>query len=305
MRAVSYTLFGYNRERYANCFDFESYLRSMHICIRLNRILFPGWDIVVNMDEATHNSPYRPIFDWHEKHGFIRVKLFPNGEPLCRAMLRRLQTVFEYEHPQWRYSHVICRDLDSIPTLRERLMVEEWIDEDKALHCITDSVSHTIPILGGMCGFRPGYVNDIMKITQHPQDAWNNLMAMATDINYNVKGSDQDFLNRVMYPKLCTSATEHFLLGRPHDLVEGNGRHYHPPIIESSFIENNFPVGITYASLDETNRLAGHIGAAGFYESPTMRFLYWDDPFKEEYAEMESMEQFKQIFYWHHREDLR
>jgi hypothetical protein len=251
--------------------------------------------MIVNIDKATYNSPYWPIFDWHEKRGFIRFDIQEDNQPLCLSMLWRLKTVFSYIHPSWEFSHVICRDLDSIPTYREAQMVKSWIDEDKAISCITDSVSHTIPVMGGLCGFRPGYVNDIMQITKHPQDAWASLIAMAPGINYNIKGSDQDFLNRVMYPKLCNSASEFFIKGRPHDLVEGNGRHYTVP---------NMDLGINPA-FEETNRLAGHAGAAGFYEAPTMRFLFWDDPFKAEYEELESMEQFKQIFYWFHREDLR
>lgn len=295
-RALSYSLFGYNRERYANCFDFASYLRGLHICIRFNRILFPNWDIVINIDEATYNSPYRPIFDWHQNKGFIKIKLFPNGEPLCKAMLRRFQTVFSYTHPDWDYSHVVCRDLDSIPTYREAQMVQQWIEEDKAMHCITDSVSHTIPMMGGMIGFRPGYVKDVMKIAATPETTWDVLLSLASDINYNNKGSDQDFLGRVIYPRLCTNATEHFIKGRPHDLVEGNGRHYSVPNIDVLNVDRKY---------EATNLLAGHVGAAGFYEAPTMKFLYYDDPYKKDYEELESMQEFDKIFYWYYREDLR
>jgi len=300
MKAISYSLFGYNRERAHNCFDFNSYLRGMHIVLRFNRILFPDWQMVVNIDKATYNSPYWPIFQWHEKKGFIRFDIQEDNQPLCKAMLWRLKTVFDYTHPNWKYTHVICRDLDSIPTFREARMVQQWVDEDKALCAITDSVSHTIPVMGGLCGFRPGYVNDIMKISGNPSDVWDKLLSMAPDINYNVKGSDQDFLNRVMYPKLCTNASEFFIKGRPHDLVEGNGRHYSVP---NTIIKAELPLSLE--QLEETDRLCGHAGSAGFYESPTMKFLYWDDPFKADYEELESMPEFAQIFYWKTREDLR
>lgn len=286
--AVSYSLFGFDRGRQHNCFDHLSYVRGLHICIRLNRLLYPDWDIVLNIDSASYNSPYKPIFDWHEGQGWLKINLCPDGEKLCKAMLWRLKAVFAYEHPEWTYTHVICRDLDSIPTYREVQMVRQWIEEDKAMHCITDSVSHTIPMMGGMVGFRPGYVNDLMKITNKPDQAWDRLLAMAPDINYSVKGSDQDFMNRVMYPKLCTNATEHFIKGRPHDLIEGNGRHYSVP---------DKAIGINPA-FQETDRLAGHVGAAGFYEAPTMKFLRDEDPFVEQYAELETMPEFKSIFYW-------
>lgn len=305
MKCIAYSLFGYDRGRASNCFDFNSYLRGMHICLRFNRILFPGWRMIVNIDRATYDSPYRSIFEWHEKKGFIRFDIQEDNTPLCKAMLWRLKTAFCYTHPEWEFSHVICRDLDSIPTLREAQMVQEWIDEDKAIHCITDSVSHTIPMMGGMIGLRPGYVNDIMKITDNPPDAWSNLLAMGSGIDYQYKGSDQDFLNRVMYPKLCQSATEHFIKGRPHDLIEGNGRHYRVPDNIPKWIKESLHGYMLCDQLDETNRLAGHVGAAGFYEAPTMKFLYYDDPYKHEYEELENMPEFAQIFYWSTREDLR
>lgn len=300
MKAISYALFGYDRNRFANSFDFSSYLRGLHINVRFNRILYPNWINVVNIDEATYNSPYRPIFDWLQSKGFIRISLFPNNEPLCKAMLRRMQTVFDYSHPNWTYSHVICRDLDSIATYREAQMVTEWIKEDKAIHCITDSVSHTIPMMGGMVGFRPGYVNDLLKITNRPELAWDRLVAMAPDIDYHRKGSDQDFLNRIVHPKCSHNATEHYILGMRHDVLEENGRHY-------SVDPNIKPDGVSDAMRDklEEKKLAGHVGAAGFYESPTMYFLYHHDPYKKDYEELELMPGFEKIFYWAYREDLK
>lgn len=296
MKAISYSLFGYDRDRYDNCFDHASYVRSMHLCIRLNRILFPNWKIVLNIDEASYNSPYKAIYDWHQNKGFIQISLFPNGEPLCKAMLRRVETIFSYTHPDWDYTHIICRDLDSIPTYREAQMVQEWVDEDKAMHCITDSVSHTIPMLGGLIGFRPGYIKDLLQLNTTPELSFDKLLSLAPDIDYRRKGSDQDFLNRVMYPKLCTNSTEHFIKGRPHDLIEGNGRHYSVPDIELDHVDEKYKA---------TNLLAGHAGAAGFYEAPTMKFLYYDDPYKKDYEELETMKGFERIFYWVTREDLR
>jgi hypothetical protein len=297
MKAISYSLFGYDRERHRDCFDFRSYLIGLHLCIRFNRILFPGWQTVLNLDEATYNSPYKPIFDYHAAKGWLTLSLFPNNEPLCRAMLRRISTVFDYDHPEWRYTHVICRDLDSIATYREAQMVAEWVEEDKALHCITDSISHTIPMMGGLVGFRPGYVNDILKLDTNPESAWDKLMSLAPDIDYRRKGSDQDFMNRILYPKLCEHATEHFILGRPHNLPEVNGRHY-------SVDENLEPFGVS-RKYDAGRTCAYHAGAAGYYQPATEKWLYHNDPYKKDYEELENMKEFDQIFYWNTREDLR
>jgi hypothetical protein len=296
MRAISYSLFGYEREKHKDCFDFQSYLRSMHVCIRFNRILYNGWDNVINMDHATYNSQYKKIFDWHQQKGFIKIKLWDSGTELCKAMLWRVATVFDYDHPNWRYSHVICRDLDSISTYREAQMVQQWIQEDKAMHCITDSVSHVIPMMGGLVGFRPGYLNDLLKLNINPEGAWEKLLSLAPGMDYNRKGSDQDFLNQVMYPKLCQHATEHFIKGMPHNLVEGNGRHYS--------VDESIDIGVPEL-FKATNLFAGHAGAAGFYEIPTLRFLNRYDPYEKDYVELETMPEYAQIFYWRTREDLK
>jgi hypothetical protein len=295
MKAISSSLFGYNKARAENCFDFDSYLRGFHLCIRFNRILYPDWITVLNLDESTYNSPYKPIFDWHAEKGFARISI-REPAPLCKAMLWRLATVFDYDHPEWRYTHVICRDLDSISTFREAQMVQEWVNEDKAMHCITDSISHTIPMMGGLVGFRPGYVNDIVKASEDPGSVWSSLLSQTPDIDYRIKGSDQSFLNRILYPKLCEHATEHFIKGMPHNRAEQNGRHYS--------VDQDLDIGVD-SKFKETNLLAGHSGAAGYYQPATEKFLYHNDPYKQEYDELERLEEFKQVFYWYRREDLR
>jgi hypothetical protein len=175
-------------------------------------------------------------------------------------------------------------------------MVQEWINEDKAVHCITDSISHTIPMMGGLVGFRPGYLNDILKLNINPEAAWDKLLQYAPDLDFKRKGSDQDFLNRVIYPLVGNSVTEHFIKGMRENIAEANGRHYK--------VDESIDIGVD-PKFKETNLLAGHAGAAGFYETPTMKFLYWDDPFKKDYEELETMKGFEQIFYWNTREDLR
>ena len=284
MRAISYSLFGYDKPTPKNSFDFACYMRGLHINVRFNRLLYIGWQTVINVDDQTYNSKYKKIFQFHEDRGYIKVNICPNNEPLCKAMLWRMKPVFEYEHPDWKYTHVICRDLDSIATFREVQMVQEWIHEDKAAHCITDSVSHNIPMMGGMIGFRPGYTNERLSV-----GTWDKFMEYDKSMDFSVKGSDQTFLNRAVYPKCADSVTEHYIKGMIHNLPEGNGRHYR--------VNGDLPIGV-----DErfkcTNLFCGHVGSAGYYEAPTMNFLHYEDPHAGDYAEIERRKEFQNIFYW-------
>jgi len=282
MKAISYSLFGYDREKHPSCFDFDCYARGLFANIRFNRILYPNWDNVLNIDEASYDSKYRKLYDWLQGHGYIKVNIFQNGEPLCKAMLRRLQPVFAYTHPEWVYTHVLCRDTDSISTYREAQAVQQWIQENKSIHCITDSISHNIPMMGGMIGIAPAGFTSLMN-----SRSWTELLSLTTSIDFNQKGADQDFLNKYIYPKCADSSTEHFVLGMKQNIREGNGRHYSIADIEVQGVDPVFKM---------TNDCAGHIGAAGFYETPTVKFLRHYDPYEAEYLEIEK--QFPKLFYW-------
>lgn len=281
MNAVSYALFGYGKKEPKDCFEFNTYMRGIMCNVRFNRVLLPGWINVINVDNSTYNSPYKPIFDWLVRNGLATLLFFQDDEPLCLAMLTRMKTVFAYKHPGWIYEHVLCRDADSICTYREAQAVQQWIDEDKAAHCITDSISHTIPMMGGMIGFVPAYLSARLGV-----NSWEEMIELGHHIDYKRKGADQDFLNRFIYPKVAESVTEHFVLGMPHNLKEGNGRHYSIPDIKIK-VDEKFKV---------TNDCAGHVGASGYYEPPTLKFLNHIDPHRDEYEPIEK--QFPRLFFW-------
>ena len=275
--AIVYSLFGYDRERAENCFDFNSYLRGLMINIRMNKLLFPDWDIVLETDIAT-NTAFAPLFESLP----IIVEVNPDGTPLTKAMLWRLKPIFHYEHPNWKYTHIICRDLDSPPTYREAQAVKHWINKDTAAHAITDSVSHNLPLLGGMIGFKCG---DFIGMTQKRD--WDSLFS-GVDIDFSRKGADQDYLNKYLYPTFATfdrsSITQHYPLGMANTFLPG--------------YNNNIPdleLGLSY-DLKESNNVCGHIGSAGYYEAAMFKFLrkYWHD---FDYL-LEVEKNYPNIFYW-------
>lgn len=280
MKAISYAIFGYERKTALNCFEHNTYVRGFMVNVRFNRVLYPHWQTVLNIDAQSY-SPHRKLYDWLQNKGFITINIFPDDEPLCRAMLARMRTVFSYTHPEWTYTHVLCRDVDSICTYREAQAVAQWIDEGKTAHCITDSISHNIPMMGGMIGFRPAELSSLVGV-----NSWDEMMALSSGIDFKRKGSDQDFLNKYIYPKVAESVTEHFVLGMRHNLPEVDGRHYSIP-------DYAIPVDPMYKV---TNDCAGHVGASGYYEPPTLKFLNHIDPYRDEYQQIES--QFPKLFFW-------
>lgn len=254
MKAVSYALFGADKDRQENCFTFETYLRGLTVNIRLNKLIYPDWVNVINIDKPTYEA-YKNLFDSLPKYCHVYVN---EPESLCKAMLWRLKPVFLHK----QYSHVICRDTDSPTTYREAQCVAQWIEHGKAMHAITDSISHTIPLMGGMIGFVVQYNWRLGA------NNWEELVSQG-GYDFSVKGSDQTFLNRFIYPKVAgaeDSITQHYMLGMRNTFL--SDFHREVPNIDLGLI----------AGVEESNDICGHIGAAGAYSGPLVRFLskYYD-----------------------------
>jgi len=273
MKLITYSLFGFKKERNENCFDFNSYLRGLLINLRLQRLIYPSWTIRLYTDESTYNA-YANLFN----NLTIQVKIMPNDTPLCKAMLWRIIPAFEKD-----VEVLICRDLDSPLTYREAQCVQYWLHrEQKVMHAITDSKSHNIPLMGGMIGIKPNYFADRLG-----RNSWDDLINSMS--GYDIKGADQDLLNRMVYPKFATQGSEsivqHYLLGMGNTFL--SEWHNSVPDLELPNVD---------VCMKESNDSCGHIGASGWYETALFRFL---NKYKERFEDIKKTENnYKSIFYW-------
>ena len=273
MKAISYALFGYNAERHKDCFDFNSYLRGLAINIRMARLIYPDWKIVLHVDNNTNEG----IKDLLQRLP-IEVVVCEDA-PLTKAMLWRLKPLFDT-----KYTHVICRDLDSPITYREAQAVQCWLENGtKTAHAITDSISHTIPLMGGMIGFMSEHFRTRMNVKK-----WDSLF-VGTSYDWSIKGVDQSYLNDKVYPKVAgydtDSIMQHYVLGMPNTFLSSCFNYI--PDIELP----NVPI-----EMKESNDVCGHIGSAGYYETSMFKFLrkYWNE--FDDLLQIES--DYKSIFYW-------
>ncbi len=289
MKAISYSLFGYDRSKPENCFDFNSYLRGLMLCLRFNKLIYPDWTNILQVDTATY-SAFQALFDRLEDKGWIDIGKNANGAQLCEAMLWRLKPIYDTN-----IDHLLCRDLDSLSTYRERQAVQYWVDQKtKAMHAITDSVSHDLPLLGGMIGFMP------KEFTS--RTGLNTFASLISEckMDYSTKGSDQAFLNKVIYPRFGNkghdSITQHYFNGYANTFLSD----FHtctcpPPSGHRDDCPNNYKIDLS-DELKESNSVCGHIGASGWYETATFRFIkkYWN-----QFDELVSIEKdYPKIFYW-------
>jgi hypothetical protein len=287
-KCISYSLFGYNKERHESCFDFNSYLRGLAICLRMNRLIYPDWEIVLNTDQKTYDA-FKDLFDKYP----ITIRINEEA-PLCYAMLWRMKPIFELENGKWKYTHVLCRDLDSPATYREAQAVKYWMNKDKAVHAITDSVSHDVALMGGMIGVIPKY------FTMFVGNSFEAMMGAAGDMDFSRKGSDQNFLNHYIYPKVgqkgSDSITQHYFNGYGNTFLSDYHTCTCPPTAgHASHCVNNIEIDLPY-HLADSNNVCGHIGASGWYETALFKFLrkYW-----HEFEDLFAIEkEYKNIFYW-------
>ena len=287
--AISYALFGYDRDRAENCFDFNSYLRGLMLCLRFNRLIYPQAQSVLNTDHATYHA-FEPLFKYLEDRNILKVHQNPNGAQLCEAMLWRLKPIY-----RGGYTHVLCRDLDSVSTYRERQAVQYWVDQKtKAAHAITDSVSHDLPMLGGMIGFMPEHFT-----TRTGAKDYGSLINLKR-MDFSAKGSDQLFLNQAIYPlfadKGSDSITQHYFNGHGNTFLSD----FHtctcpPPSGHRSDCPNNYSIDLP-EEMKESNSVCGHIGASGWYETATFKFLR---KYQDKFIDLTEIEkQYPKIFYW-------
>lgn len=277
MNCISYSLFGYN-EQHDQSLNFKSYLRGLHLNIRVAEVLYPGWDVSLCIDQKTNVGQYHEYFWNLEEYSKVSLKTIPQA-PMCQMMLWRLVPIFEMTVKESRYDRVLCRDTDSLLSYRERQAVAYWEQGPKMAHSMTDSISHTIPLMGGMCAFRSGPFRERMGIK-----SFDELMALSQGIDYNHKGADQDFLNRYVLPKVHDSITEHFVLG-------------HPQTFRGDC--HNFIHDIDLGLPDEFKELNGygfHIGASGMQTDAVVNWLKKWGKDNEYWDELEK--QYKDVFYW-------
>ena len=271
MKVISYSLFGYNKERQENCFVFADYLRGLSVNIRLARVLYPDYVVRLHTDNSTYDG-LKHIFDRLP----IDIVICEDAE-LTKAMLWRMKPLYDNN-----VDIVLCRDLDSPLTYRERQAVRYWENKDKAAHAIADSVSHDVAMMGGMIGFKKRNFIDYTGFA-----TWEALVENK-GIDYKRKGADQDLLNRYVYPCFARhgsdSITQHYILGISNTFLSD----YHNTI---PLMDIEAPVEFKC-----TNDLCGHIGAAGYYSAPMLSFIL---KYKDLFSDLWNIEKdHKDIYYW-------
>jgi len=296
MKAIAYSLFGYGKPKADNCFSFNSYLEGLAVNLRINRLLYPGWQTYVCLDWDTRTAFAEYFAALYIKDHSIQIH---TTEPtdLCEAMLWRLLPAFDVNEDGSTYTHFICRDLDSVATYREAQAVRQWTDSEAGAHAITDSISHSIAMMGGMIGFTPQSFRERIGA-----ETFEELLSKMR-IDFSRKGSDQDFLNRIVYPRYAKKGEEsiiqHYFKGYGQTWLDGFTRCdcwlYADATGHKGDCDLNVNLGLDIDPHD-ANCIGEHIGAAGFNHLQTMNLIRkYNDRFDDL---IEAEQAHPEIFSW-------
>lgn len=270
MKYICYSIFGN-----PDSFEFKFYLRGLYFNARMNRLLYPDWVTQLNIERAIWFK-YESLFKGLSSVVQYIVN-FHDTSDKCTSMLWRMSEIFagDYTNPKWNATHLICRDADAITTYREAQAVQEWVDSGLGFHGITDDPAHTIPMMGGMCGFKV----DHFKQTFPEYDTFEKLIGKD---NLKDHGSDQNLLMKKIYPKAKDNMMGHFFEGC-HEKVKVVTRH----------VSNQIP-GVN-PKLWESNNTCRMIGSPGVVDFELLRFFKRFDNNKK-FDDFEK--QFPDIMYW-------
>lgn len=188
-KVISVSIFDGTSERNKDNFYWSCLI---HV-VRGYLTIFPDWELWVYHDSSLYYAIYGSVLLTLEEKGLIRLIYVRENELLCKAMLWRLSPVFDDS-----VDYLLCRDVDHVPTGRERAIVDEFVSSDKIVLGINDAWAHTIPLMGGMVGFKTKTLKK--KLRANSLDELLNRHKNRFD--FSLHGSDQKFLMDVVWPLL-------------------------------------------------------------------------------------------------------
>lgn len=162
------------------------YWQYLPAYIRAHHALFPGYELRIHHDDAIDRAPYGHALRALEVRGLVALRQMPSRPETgkCEKMLWRIAPAWDPE-----VEYLFCRDIDALPTWRERRACEEFIASGIDAHALSDNPAHC-GLMGGLCGFRAETLRALAF--SHADFV---VSAGFSDERWAQHGADQDFLN--------------------------------------------------------------------------------------------------------------
>ena len=195
-KVLSFSLFAPSSE--GEEADFPWFLNGVVQNAKDAKLYYPDWVVrvyVIGLDIKTEGVLLR-----QSNIELVRCELtLPLNSSSSRKMLTRFLV---YDDP--KVSVAVVRDADSRLSPRELFAVNEWVSSEFHFHVMRDHASHDVAVLGGMFGMKRGALRDASM----SQLITRALIENPTHIR-GVRGEDQAFLTRYVWPKVKHSCFAH------------------------------------------------------------------------------------------------
>ena len=174
---ISYSLFGNN----------TFYLESAIACASMAVAIFPEWTCRFYCGPDIPKSTIKTL-----QRLRAQIVLMPKPSNNWSGLFWRF-TAFDDPNVDF----VMVRDVDSPFTIRERMVVDEWLDSPSPFHAIRDDPNHMEPLMAGMWGGRTGILPPVAPLVQ-------------TYLPFiKIRYADQHFLRLNIWPRICDITLSH------------------------------------------------------------------------------------------------
>jgi hypothetical protein len=164
---------------------------------------YPEWELRIHHDENLALFPYGKVVFKLAEWGKLKVVDMGKAERLCESMMWRLKPLWDPDA-----NIVVCRDVDSLPMPREKIMIDQFIQRGLAVNALLDSESHCGPLMGGMVAYKAPEFRKLF--TQYPTfEAFIDASRIPQFANLNQHGSDQSAQNGLLWKTLQKRALIH------------------------------------------------------------------------------------------------
>lgn len=254
-KIVSIALFG----------DENKYGNGLRAFVLAHLNLFPldeGWMLRVHLSDSVYAGRRGQFLRRMAALGLLEVRAMGEA-PLTKAMLWRMAPVFDKN-----VDYVFCRDLDCCPMPRDRAVCEQFIKSECIISAVHDAPAHS-GVMGGLSGYWAPRFREHFKL--YSLETLTDT-ARPTD-DYAKHGTDQDVLNRLICREGGPTLLEHRYAGWSGAEPNVNPAREAGEYLCPAWSTPTPNVGISkFSAEQEADRLANHLGAAGFDVERAERF---------------------------------
>lgn len=233
MNVISYSLFT-NHPQYGHR---SFYWEALPGVVRAHNNFFPDYELRLHHDSSI-NLPCGKVLAEYEREGLLKLVYVEENIATCRSMLWRMIPAWDH-----RVDYVFCRDIDSLPSIKDRRCIDDFVTSGKSIHAVGDNQSHS-GMMGGMVGFSPAFRHHC----GFPN--WTSFVESYADQEFPMHvpsgGPDQILMNRMLPPRFEDDMLVVNYRGQPYQGVA--------PV----------PDFISFKLAEESERLTPFLGAPGF-----------------------------------------